>query len=261
MKRLYVIGIGAGDPEYLTVQAIKVLNRVDVFFVVDKGRAVDDLARLRQAICERYIEDPSSYRIVHIPDPVRDREAPSYRTAVESWRDERSRLYEGVIDRELGEDETGGFLVWGDPSLYDGTMLVLDGILRRGRVKFDYEVIPGISSVSALAARHRVPLNRTGEAIQITTGRRLASAGVPEDVDNVVVMLDSECAFSRIDESDLEIYWGAFLGTDDEILVSGCLDERAATVERVRAAAKEKKGWMFDTYLLRKAEESGNSRE
>ena len=37
MRRLNVIGIGAGDPEYLTVQAINALNRTDVFFFTDKG--------------------------------------------------------------------------------------------------------------------------------------------------------------------------------------------------------------------------------
>lgn len=37
MKQLLIIGIGAGDPEYLTVQAINAMNRADVFFLMDKG--------------------------------------------------------------------------------------------------------------------------------------------------------------------------------------------------------------------------------
>ena len=44
MRTIYVIGIGAGDPEHLTVQAIAAMNRVDVFFIIDKGAAKDDLA-------------------------------------------------------------------------------------------------------------------------------------------------------------------------------------------------------------------------
>jgi precorrin-6A synthase len=39
MHKLSVIGIGVGHPEQLTVQAIEALNRVDVFFVMDKGAA------------------------------------------------------------------------------------------------------------------------------------------------------------------------------------------------------------------------------
>ncbi len=174
MKQLCVIGIGAGDPDHVTVQAVKAFNRVDVFFVVEKGAANDDLARLRRDICDRYIEDPSSYRLVSVDDPVRDCTAPAYEAAVEAWRDERALRYERLIEDELGEDETGGFLVWGDPCLYDGTLAIIEAVLRRGRVSFDYEVIPGISAVSALAARHRVALNRVGGAVRITTGRRLA---------------------------------------------------------------------------------------
>ena len=37
MKKILIIGIGAGDPDYMTVQAINALNRADVFFVMDKG--------------------------------------------------------------------------------------------------------------------------------------------------------------------------------------------------------------------------------
>jgi len=261
VKQLSVIGIGAGDPDYVTIQAVKAMNRVDVFFVVDKGPAKDDLARLRRDICERHIEATSSYRFVPVDDPVRDRTAPAYGPAVEAWREERAALYEQLIEDELGDDETGGFLVWGDPSLYDGTLAMLDAVLGRGRVRFDYEVIPGISSVSALAARHRVPLNRVGEAVQITTGRRLASAlagdidnasALAGDIDNVVVMLDGECAFADVTGDDIDIYWGAYLGTEDEILVSGPLHQRSADIRRIRADAKARKGWMFDTYLLRR---------
>jgi precorrin-6A synthase len=48
------------------------------------------------------------------------------------------------------------------------------------------------------------------------------------------------------------IYWGAYLGTADEILVSGPLAEVADEIQRVRARARDRKGWMFDTYLLRR---------
>jgi precorrin-6A synthase len=39
VRTVYVIGIGSGDPEQLTLQAVAALNRVDVFFLVDKGAA------------------------------------------------------------------------------------------------------------------------------------------------------------------------------------------------------------------------------
>ena len=61
MRKVFVIGIGAGNPDYVTVQAINALNEVDVFFVMDKGHEKEDLVRLRREICERYIKN-KSYR-------------------------------------------------------------------------------------------------------------------------------------------------------------------------------------------------------
>jgi precorrin-6A synthase len=250
MRRVVVIGIGAGDPEHLTLGAVRALNETDVVFLVTKSDATDELRRYRLELCDRFIEPGRAYRVAEVTDPERDRSADAYADAVEEWRTERVARYEQVI-ADLGEDETGAFLVWGDPSLYDGTILMLDSLLARGRVSFDYDVVPGISSVSALAARHRVPLNRTGEAIQITPGRRLARDGMPAGVDNVVVMLDAQQAWEAL-EDDVDIYWGAFVGMPNEVLVSGQLHEVRPTIRARRDGARDAHGWMFDTYLLRR---------
>ncbi len=249
-RRILVIGIGAGDPEHLTVAAVRALNETDVVFLVTKTEATEEMRAFRLELCRRFIEPGRTYRVAEVADPERDRTAPAYAQSVEDWRGERIARYEELI-AGLDEHETGSFLVWGDPSLYDGTILVLDAVLDRGLVAFESEVIPGVSSVSALAARHRVPLNHAGEAIHITPGRRLASAGLPAGVENVVVMLDSRQAWRDLDD-DVDIYWGAFLGTPDEILVSGRLAEVRATIEQHRDQARARKGWMFDTYLLRR---------
>ena len=64
-------------------------------------------------------------------------------------------------------------------------------------------------------------------------------------------MLDAGCAFEAIDGEGVDIYWGAYIGTEDEILVSGPLAEVGEEIVRVRAEARERKGWIMDTYLLR----------
>jgi precorrin-6A synthase len=250
MRKVFVIGIGAGNPDYITVQAINALNEVDVFFVMDKGQEKEDLVRLRKEICDRYIKD-KSYRMVETADPPRDRTPSSYEPAVRAWHEQRAGIYERLIGEELGEDECGAFLVWGDPSLYDSTLRIIDQIVARGNIAFAYEVIPGISAVQALAARHKIALNRIGRSIQITTGRKIAE-GLPDGADDVIVMLDGDCSFKAIDSSDIDIYWGAYLGSEDEILAAGPLRERAADIERMRAEARARKGWIMDTYLLRK---------
>ncbi len=250
MREIVVIGVGAGDPEQVTMQAVSALNRVDVFFVLDKGEVKQELVDLREEILRRYATG-KDYRVVVGRDPERDRSSSAYVEAVDDWRRRRADVCTELIASELGEDQVGAFLVWGDPSLYDSTLAILDDILARGELTFEVEVIPGISSVSTLAARHRVGLNQVGRPIQITTGRRLARAW-PEDVDDVVVMLDAQTAFTEHVDQDADIYWGAYLGTPDEILISGPLRDVAAEIETVRAEARDRKGWIMDTYLLRR---------
>lgn len=250
MKKILLIGIGAGNPEHITVQAINALNRTNVFFILDKGYANDDLLRLRKEICQRYVTG-DDYRVVQVQDPQREDDPQSYQAGIEHWHEQRAVLFEQLIGDEVDEGEVGAFLVWGDPSLYDSTLRILDRVLERGAQSFEYQVIPGITSVQALVAQHRIPLNRIGEPIQITTGRRLAQSQ-GGDIENVVVMLDAHCTFDTLTDTDLHIYWGAYLGTPDEILIAGKLKDVSAEIRRVREAARREKGWIMDTYLLRK---------
>ncbi|GIE93218.1 precorrin-6A synthase (deacetylating) [Paractinoplanes rishiriensis] len=247
MRKIYVIGIGAGDPDHLTLQAAKAIGRTDVFFLLDKGEAKDSMIELRRRLMKAYAKP--SRRIAEAADPSRDRAPQDYEGTVADWRHRRSAVTEALISEHLMDGETGSFLVWGDPSLYDSTIAILDEILTRGQTLFEYEVIPGISSVSALAAKHKIGLNRVGQPFQVTTGRRLAE-GWPEGVPDVVVMLDAQQAFTAHPEA--EIHWGAYVGTPDEILRSGQVSEVADEILKTRAAARAQHGWIMDTYLLRR---------
>jgi precorrin-6A synthase len=249
VRKLFLIGIGSGDPDHLTLQAIEALRRIDVFFVVDKGPEKSDLTALRTEMCRRHRPD-AAYRTVDLVDPPRDRQPDDYRAAVRDWHDRRAALYEQAIAEALAEGECGAFLVWGDPAIYDSTLRIVDDITAAGRVALDVEVIPGISSVQVLAARHRIPLNRIGEAVHITTGRKLAAGDVP-DTGDLVVMLDGTCAFTTVTE-DVDIFWGAYLGTPDELLVAGRLADVRDEIERTRAEARAAHGWIMDIYLLRR---------
>lgn len=251
MRRLLLIGIGAGDPDYLTVQAIRAIDAFDVLFVVTKDAATDELVAARRDVVARH-RTAGPYRTVELVDPPRPwRTAPDYRAAVARWRDQRTTQWSAAIHDGLADGETGAFLVWGDPSLYESTLAVVAEVAANDDLDLDYEVLPGISAVHALTARHRIPLNRVGRAVQISPARLLAD-GMPEGVDDVVVMLDGRTTFATIPSEGIEIYWGAYLGTPDEILISGPLASVADEIVRVRDAARARKGWVFDSYLLRR---------
>jgi precorrin-6A synthase len=247
MKDLLLIGIGAGDPRQVTYEAVDALRSASVFFVLDKGDDKDELVRLRKAILQRYHPE-GGYRLVPVVDPLRDGQADDYLGAVQHWHRQRAALYARLIEEEIGDGETGAFLLWGEPTLYDSTLRILDLVREQG-VTLRLQVIPGISSVQALAARHQVPLNRIGEPLTVLPGRRLAEQG---PVDNVVVMLDGQCAFAGLDDPALTIYWGAYLGTEDEVLIAGPLQAVKARILEVRERERARKGWIMDTYLLRR---------
>jgi precorrin-6A synthase len=249
MRRVLIIGIGPGNIEQITVQAINALKKADVIFLPDKGSEKAALSQLRRDICSRYASD-SPHRFVDVPVPERFDDPVDYRKNVDEWHYQIEENYHALLMDGLAEHECGAFLVWGDPSLYDSTLRIIGSLHAKG-LAFDYEVIPGITSVQTLAARHRIPLNRIGESVMITTGRRLEE-GFPTDADSVVVMLDGKQAFTKYVQEDIDIYWGAYVGTDDEITVAGKLSDVASEIEERRATAREKNGWIMDTYLLRR---------
>ncbi|MFJ7810952.1 precorrin-6A synthase (deacetylating) [Pseudomonas asiatica] len=247
MKDLLLIGIGPGDPRQVTYEAVDALRQASVFFVLDKGGDKDELVHLRKAILQRYRPE-GGYRLVQVADPARDGQADDYLGAVQDWHRQRAALYAQLIEQEIGIGETGAFLLWGEPTLYDSTLRIL-GLVRERGVALRLQVIPGISSVQALAARHQVPLNRIGEPLTVLPGRRLAGQG---QIDNVLVMLDGQCAFARLDDPALMIYWGAYLGTADEVLIAGPLQTVKAQIMEVRERERARKGWIMDSYLLRR---------
>jgi precorrin-6A synthase len=266
VRELLVIGMGPGHPDQITVQAVQALNRADVFFRVDKGDGKSGLNAARDEILRRHVTRPG-YRVVDIPEPPRDRsatlDADGYQGAVSDWHAARAGLIAAAIGAELGAGGVGAFLVWGDPSVYDSMLRIVDRVLALGTVDFTVTVIPGVTSVQALAAAHRIPLNRVGEPIHITPARRLAELpepGLPDGLDSVVVMLDRGFTAAGFGEPGLSVYWGAYLSTDDEVLISGPLAEVADEITATRARLRERHGWIMDAYLVRRDQSENGGR-
>lgn len=256
MRTLRVIGIGPGDPRQITVQAIDAMQDVDAFFVLDKaasrGNAAvkQSLVGLRREICDRYIRSGTA-RFVEVDDPPREQDPVDYEAEVRRWHTARTTRIEQALTAEIGVDGIAGILVWGDPALYDSTLRIVDEIRDRGTLALNVEVIPGVTSPAALTAAHQILANRIGEPIHITTGRRLADT--PEGAAaNQIVMLDADCTFLRTASPSDQIWWGAYLGTPQQILISGTVGEVGRQIAETRAEAREQNGWIMDVYLLRR---------
>jgi precorrin-6A synthase len=251
--RVRILGVGMG-PEHVTREVADALRSVDYVLAAEKSDD-DPLLALRRAIVDAHPGPRGPAEVVAVPDPPRDRSTalstPGYESAVTDWHDARAERYAEVLRRRGG---TAAFLVWGDPSLYDSTVRIVDKVraLLRGQVDVDYDVLPGISAPSLLAARHRIVLHEVGRSVHITTGRRLQEA-VAAGVDNLVAMLNPPP--QRLDFTGLHdwtIWWGANLGASGERLLTGRLGDVLPALPEARAAAEAVDGWVMDLFLLRK---------
>ena len=250
--RVRLIGVGPGDPDQVTLEAVRAMREVDFFVVSDKasGDGTDPLVEARERLLERHLDREPV--VVRVQDPERERRPDrtatqeDYAAAVAAWHEARATAYEDAL---LSHDGDAGFLVWGDPAFYDSTIRVLEKVRDRGRVPVELDVVPGISSLQLLAARHRIVLHDVGRALHVTTGRRLAEA-VAQGQDNVLVMLNRRLDLDGL--QDWSIWWGANLGTAHEELVAGRVGDVLPAVEAARDRAKAAAGWVMDVFLLRR---------
>ena len=227
---LSLIGIGTGNPEHLTLQAIRALNSVDVILIPRKS-GKDDLADLRRSICAEVLTNPVEIREFDLPS--RDPSEPDYLKRVNDWHDAIAAIWAQTI----GTAQRVALLVWGDPSLYDSTLRIAER-LKPARTT----VIPG----------HAIPLNEINGPVTITTGRQIRDHGWPEGSDTAVVMLDGECSFQHLTQDNLSIWWTAFAGMPNQITLSGPLPEMTPKILEARAKARADHGWVMDIYLLRR---------
>ncbi|KRP89004.1 precorrin 6A synthase [Bradyrhizobium yuanmingense] len=247
MLTLSLIGIGCGDPAQLTRAAVDAINAADLILIPRKGTAKSDLADLRRTICADVLANGKT-AIAEFDLPVRDVGEADYRKGVDDWHDAVAAAWSETIAGHLEGEGKVALLIWGDPSLYDSSLR----IARRLNPLPTLEVVPGITSIQALCAAHTLPLNDIGEPFLVTTGRRLREQGWPQGLDTVVVMLDGGTAFQSLDPVGLHIWWGAYLGMPDQFLLSGALAEVGPRIVMARKEARERHGWIMDSYILKR---------
>lgn len=245
MIDLWLIGIGTGNPEHLTLEGRRAIREAGLILVPRKGSDKSDLADLRHQIlrgCE------TAARVIEFDMPVRD-PALLYEVRVHRWHDEIAARWREAIAGAQPINGPVALLIWGDPGLYDSSLRIADRLDPRPRLR----VVPGITALQVLTAAHAIPFNTINGAVTVTTGRRLRNHGWPEGAETVIVMLDGKCSFQSLADPDLYIWWGGFLGMPEQVLDNGPLAEAGPRIVATRARARAEHGWIMDTYLIRKA--------
>ena len=158
--KLYGVGVGPGDPELLTLKAVRVLREADVVMVPDSVKA--DKTALH--IAAGYLEGKT---VETVATPmVRDKAVvdAAYTAAAER------------ICALLDQGKSVAFLTLGDPTVYSTYMYIHEKVQARG---YDVEVVPGVPSFCAAAARLNLSLCQGSEPLLIVP----ASHGAEELLD------------------------------------------------------------------------------
>ena len=148
---LYGVGVGPGDPELLTLRARRVLRQVQVICVPQASDRRDSIAL---GIVREYL-DPAQ-EILRAPFPTDNAEG-----AAEVWRETAKIL---VTRLEMGQDVA--FLTEGDPTLYSTFSYVAAGVAEICP-DATVRIVPGVSSVTAAAARAGLPLGAKRERVAV----------------------------------------------------------------------------------------------
>ncbi len=151
MGCLYGIGVGPGDPELLTLKALKALQKAPVICVPQAANRMDSYAL---SIVKDYVKPKQE--ILRAPFPTDDAEG-----AAQVWREAS-----GLVAERLRKGQDVAFLTEGDPMIFSSFSYVLTGV-QELCPEAPVVIIPGVSSVMAAAASSGVPLATHGQRLAI----------------------------------------------------------------------------------------------
>ena len=183
MIEIFLIGIGTGNPEHLSLEGVDTLNKVDLVLLPKKNNQKLELFSLRKRICESVIKNKKI--IIKEYKVPRRIETLNYSDSVNSWHQKISNNIFQIIKEIKSKNIKLAFLIWGDSGLYDSTLRIISKL----DVDYRLKIIPGISSIQALTSAHLISLNEIGESVLITTGRKLKDK-MFKDNQKVLVLLD-----------------------------------------------------------------------
>ena len=211
---LYGVGVGPGDPELMTLKAVRVLKAAPIVFTPQATGSKDSLALM---VARNYV-DESRQRLIYASFPSEQITIGGTSDGV--WSEAAERIAGYLLG---GEDVA--FLTQGDPLLYGSFMYVMVKV-QAAYPTIPIEVVPGVTSITAAASRAKMPLVSHGERLAVLP----AMYGIDDlrDVlarnDTVVLMKVNRRAMAAVSQ----------LEADGEL--SRCVFVRRATTPREQIA-------------------------
>lgn len=151
--KLCCIGCGPGDPELITVKAVKILKEADVVFAPTSKQ---DKPSIALSIIKDYLFE-SKTKVVNLIFPmIKDR-----KSLEEHWR-----INADKIAKEVRKGKKVVYVTVGDPSLYS-TWIYIHNELKNRYKEIEIEIVPGITSIFAFAAEAKMSLVEGDENLGI----------------------------------------------------------------------------------------------
>jgi precorrin-2/cobalt-factor-2 C20-methyltransferase len=211
------IGVGPGDPELITVKAVKALKAADVICVpkphVNKPSMA--LGMIKQILEERM----KPVEILELVFPMTKDDLNNKKLWIQSA---------AIVTEKARKVKRIAFITLGDPMLYS-TFLYLYEAIKETCPEIELEVIPGVTSVTAAAASAKLPLAEKEEVVSI----------IPSDLDPLLIeetakhadsLVFMKCAY-RIKELIPSLQRAGFTENSTVALVKRCshLEEKVLT--------------------------------
>lgn len=154
---LYAVGVGPGDPELITLKAVRILSESDVIVAPKKGNRLG----LAFQIAEKAVPEIRSKEILPLAFPMT-----KYRTLLSKAHEEAAEK----IELFLQAGKTVSLITLGDPTLYSTCSYVMDRVCKKG---YPVEYVCGVPSFCAAAAKITSALASGDETILVTNPEKI----------------------------------------------------------------------------------------
>ncbi len=149
--KLYGLGVGPGDPELMTLKAVRLIRECHVIAVPASGKDTN----VAFEIAGRAVPEIKAKELLEISMPMtRDKS---------KLKESHDKAAEAVA-AELEQGRDIAFLTLGDPSIYSTYIYIHDRVKAKG---YETEIVPGIPSFCAVAARLNEGLTEASEALHV----------------------------------------------------------------------------------------------
>ena len=168
----YGIGVGPGDPDLITLKAVKILSQVDIVYAAASTKNHHSLA---VNIAEQHIPEHTSVKMLRFP-MTRDKNETR-----NAWRSHARTILD-----DIQSGKNVAFLTLGDSMTYS-TFGYLMKHVQKIAPEVEIHTVPGITSYQAAAARLNTPLVEGEESLMVVSGAKGGNrlrelSGKPENV-------------------------------------------------------------------------------